>query len=299
MGKTLLALDFFLSFYVHRTSSRRFTFRKVDIYIFQILFLLFSVFCSMLELFFFHIQSTAGDCNLELKKKKKRKCEGKDTSDCEEQTKTKKKKKKKKIKSAAEELIENDNINHNEIIWKMKKKKKKEKFTEEKCEDEIDDSKPKKKKKRKLRDDEKEGDNDFTPEGGNLYPNNSKVIKQNRENILDTENFDLLNAPSDSNHCKKKKKRKKDKPVEQEKGIDFENSVDFTIVTENHVSAIRGVKKTPIKEYDIEEIQMPSEKPCLVKNNGLLDISQDIMNDREKLVAASAKSKKKKNKRCE
>ena len=82
--------------------------------------------------------------------------------------------------------------------------------------------------------------------------------------------------------------------MEQEKGIDFENSGNFTIVTENHVSAVRGVKKTPIKEYDTEEIQMPSEKPCLVKNNGLLDISQDIMNDREKLVAASAKPKMKK-----
>ena len=240
---------------------------------------------------------------MESKKKKKRKCEGHNTSDYEEETKTKKKKKK-KIRFATEELIENDNINHSEIIRKTKKKKKKEKLAEEKSEDKIDDSKLKKKRKRKLQDDEKEDDIDCTPEGGNLNPCNSKIIEQNRANVLDTENFDLVDAPSGSSHCKKKKKRKKDKTVEQEKEIDLEKNVDITIVTENNSSGVRGFKKTPIKENDIEEIPMTFEKSGLVNDKAnkeiLSDISQDILiNDREKLVSASAKSKKKKAKRSE
>ena len=238
-----------------------------------------------------------------MKKKKKRKCEGQDINDCEEETKTKNKKKKKN-KCAAEELIENNNINHNKIIRKMKKKKRKEKLAEEKCEDEIDNSKPKKKKKRKLHDGEKDGDNDSTPEGGNSNPDNSKIIEQNRANGLDTKNSDLVDAPSDSSHCKKKKKRKKDKPVKQEKEIDMENSVDFIIVRENDCKALKGVKKTPIQENDNEEIQMTFEKSGLVKDNtnkdSLWDISEDItINDRENLVAASTKTKKKKVKRSE
>ena len=104
IGKTPFPLDFFLRFYVHRTSSQHVAFFRVHIYIFQILFLPFPGFCLIFE-FFCRIQSAVDDCNLELKKKKKRKCEGQDTHACGKETRTKKKKK--KIKCATEELIEN------------------------------------------------------------------------------------------------------------------------------------------------------------------------------------------------
>ena len=55
--------------------------------------------------------------------------------------------------------------------------------------------------------------------------------------------------------------------MEQEKETNLEKSVDFTTVSLNDCSAVRGVQKTPIKENDNEEIKMTFEKSGLDKDN--------------------------------